>query len=93
MLKKQLHMNMNLEKARCISELFVLKPDTRCICNLLKHITNLSYKKNRTKAKNTRAPGEATNYPVSPKIRQCLILIFASKVVLGLIFRGCIMFP
>lgn len=29
--------------------------------DLLTHI-NLSYKKNRTKAKNTQAPGEATNY-------------------------------
>nr|KAF6287311.1 thyroid hormone receptor interactor 11 [Pipistrellus kuhlii] len=32
-------------------------------------------------------------YPVSPKIRQCLILIFSPKVVLGLIFRGCLIFP
>ncbi|CAK6433813.1 unnamed protein product [Pipistrellus nathusii] len=32
------------------------------------------------------------SYPVSPKIRQCLILIFAPKDALGLIFRGCFIF-
>ena len=41
-----------------------------------------------------RAPGtEQCCYPVSPKIRQCLILIFSPKVELGLIFRGCLIFP
>ena len=48
---------------------------------------------NTAGARDRSGTAEGKIYPVSLKIRQCLILIFAPKDALDLIFRGCLIFP